>query len=217
MIRTDIVRLTVIPASAFRQKLSAGGSGIVIMSKDGKQPGIASISKTSGEPILSPNTNESIYPAEAFREAIALTARMPYKKQSSVRSRKLTAPAETKEEAEALKEEAKVAGSEDYRCIISAYTDRSGKFSYELLNKDLIKFAHTSSVARRMFEDAASVEEIRSYVVRTKFRNITGNDELSDAEADSISALLDEMNPKGLFKDLNDDIRKKLKEAKGKK
>ena len=216
MIRTDVVKLTVIPASAFRQKLPAGGSGSVIMREGIAQPGLASISKTSGEPILSPNTKESVYPAEAFKEAIELTARMPYKKQSAVRSKKLTAPKETKEEADALKEEAKVADSEEYRCIISAYTDKYGKFSYELLNKDLIKFTHTSSVARKMFADMASAADIRKYVVRTKFRNITGNSELSDDEVNKIAALLDEMNPKGLFKDLNDDIRKKLKEAKGK-
>ena len=214
MIRTDVVKLTVISASAFRQKLPAGGSGIVIMREGYAQPGLASISKTSGDPILSPNTKESAYPVEAFKEAIELTARMPYKKQSTVRSKKLAAPKETKEEADALKEEAKVADSEEYRCIISAYTDKYGKFSYELLNKDLIKFAHTSSVARKMFADMASAADIRKYVVRTKFRNITGNADLSDDEINKIAALLDEMNPKGLFKDLNDDIRRKLKAAK---
>ena len=31
MIRTDTVQLTVIPAVAYRQKLTAGGSGIVIL------------------------------------------------------------------------------------------------------------------------------------------------------------------------------------------
>ena len=55
MIRTDTVTLTVIPAVAFRQKLPAGGSGVTILRYDAKQPGIASISKTSGEPIPAAN------------------------------------------------------------------------------------------------------------------------------------------------------------------
>ena len=48
MIRTETVTLTVIPAVAYRQKLPAGGSGIVIVRNDREQPGIASISKSSG-------------------------------------------------------------------------------------------------------------------------------------------------------------------------
>ena len=62
MIRTETVTLTIIPAVAYRQKLTAGGSGIVILRKNAKQPGIASISKTSGEAILSQNINEKYYP-----------------------------------------------------------------------------------------------------------------------------------------------------------
>ena len=41
MVRTDIVELTVIDAVAFRQKLTAGGSGITILRYDAEQPGIA--------------------------------------------------------------------------------------------------------------------------------------------------------------------------------
>ena len=85
MIRTDTVDLTVIKAVAFRQKLMSGGSGITILRYDMDQPGIASISKTSGEPIPTDNTPADVYPAEAFREAIKLTAGMPYKKRGGVR------------------------------------------------------------------------------------------------------------------------------------
>ena len=38
MIRTDIVNLTVIDAVAFRQKLTAGGSGVTILRYDIDQP-----------------------------------------------------------------------------------------------------------------------------------------------------------------------------------
>ena len=54
MIRTDVVNLTVIEAVAFRQKLTAGGSGVTIFRYGIDQPGIASISKTSGEAIPCP-------------------------------------------------------------------------------------------------------------------------------------------------------------------
>ena len=84
MIRTNAVALSTIKAVAYRQKLLSGGSGIVILREDSAQPGIASISKTSGEPILTANTSKKLFPAEAFKEAIELTAGMPYKKQGKV-------------------------------------------------------------------------------------------------------------------------------------
>ena len=56
MLRTKSVKLTVIPAMAFRVKLNEGPS-ITIQRADCEQPGIASISRTSGEATPSKNTN----------------------------------------------------------------------------------------------------------------------------------------------------------------
>ena len=39
------------------------------------------------------------------------------------------------------------------------------KLSYERLNKDRIKFAHSSSKARKMIEDGAKLEEIREFII----------------------------------------------------
>ena len=72
MLRTTAVELTTIPAAAFRIK-TADGPSITVQRDDYKQPGIASISRTSGEPIPSKNTNLKKYPLEAFREAIEKT------------------------------------------------------------------------------------------------------------------------------------------------
>ena len=101
MVRTNVVPLSVIKAIAYRQKLPAGGSGIVIIREDSAQPGIASISKTSGEPIPTATTPKKLFPPEAFREAIALTARLPYKKQGVVKLKGETAPIEAEPEKEA--------------------------------------------------------------------------------------------------------------------
>ena len=59
MIRTNIVKLSVIDAVAYRQRLKKGGAGIVVIREGAKQPGIASISKTSGEAIPADNTPKS--------------------------------------------------------------------------------------------------------------------------------------------------------------
>ena len=83
-----------------------------------------------------------------------------------------------------------------------------------MLNKDLIQFAHRSSKVRKMRIDGERVEAIRLYITGTKFRNITGDPELTDAQVLIITELLDEMSPKGVFKEFNSEIRKSLKAAK---
>ena len=217
MIRTDLVTLTAIPAAAYRQKLPSGGSGVVIVRRDAAQPGLASISKTSGKPIPSDNTPADLYPVEAFREAIALTAGMPYTKRGPVRLTDDGAARDAAgaEDAAAAEEETLI-DSDEYRAILAVYTDKAGKFSYELLNRDLIKFAHTSSRVRAMIAEHASVETIRLYTVGAKFRNLTGNRNLTDAQVLKMASLLDDVSSKGVFRVFNDEIRQKLRAAKKK-
>lgn len=209
MIRTSSVKLTTLPAVAYREKLAKGGSGIVIVRSDATQPGIASISKTSGEPIPSANTSADLYPVEAFKEAMELTAGMPYRKQGKPKPVLIEVPEEEVPEIEV------VVDSSEYQAVVDAYTDKSGKLSYALLNKDLIQFVHRSSVARRMIAAGEPEEAIRAYAVGAKFRTITGNGDLTDEQALKMAELLDEVSPKGVFKELNAEIRAKL--GKGKK
>ena len=215
MIRTGIVNLTVIPAIAYRQKLPAGGSGIVILRGDTAQPGIASISKSSGDAIPTVNTSLKSFPMEAFAEAIKLTFGMPYRKLGGVKFVD-NKPADAEEDAaEALPEEVIVDGKE-YLAVVEAYTDKNGKLSYDLINKDMIKFAHSSSKARTMIAERETEEVIRQYVVGMKLRNITGNRDLTDAQVQKMVEMLDEVSPKGVFKEFNDALRLQLKAAKKK-
>ena len=206
MIRTNVVNLTSIKGIAYRQKLPSGGSGIVILREKAKQPGIASISKTSGEAIPTANTSKRLYPKKAFAEAMALTAGLPYKKQGKVQMNDISLPEEPVTE-EPVKEEV-VVDSEEYGKIVEKYLDKDGKLSYELLNKDMIKFAHSSSIVRKMVQEGGSVEDIRLYAVGTKFRSITGNSSLTDAQVLVMVELLDEVSPKGVFKEFNDALWK---------
>lgn len=212
MIRTSVVELSTIDGVAYRTKLPAGGSGIVILTEGEKQPGIASISKTSGEAIPAKNNPKGVYPQEAFDEAIALTTGLPYKKLGPVKYTKRKAVEEAPEAASEPEEV--VVDSAEYEKIVEKYTDKNGKLSYELLNKDMIKFLHSSSTARQMVADQKTPEEIRLYVAGSKFRSITGNHELTDEQVEKIAELLDEVYPKGVFKEFNDEIRKGLAAAK---
>ena len=212
MIRTDIVVLSVIKGVAYRQKLPSGGSGVVIIREDAAQPGIASISKTSGEAIPAANTPKKLYPQEAFNEAIALTAGLPYKKQGSV---KLNGESISEEPAPKEEEpEDVIVNSDEYLKIVAKYTDKTGKLSYTLLNKDMIKFAHCSSIVRKMIGEGAKAKDIVRYVVGAKFRSITRNADLTDAQIQKMIDLLDEVSPKGALKEFNEEIRRSLKAQK---
>ena len=206
MIRTNIVYLTCIEAIAFRQKLVDGGSGITVLRSDTKQPGIASISTKTGEPIPSKNTNTKLYPLEAFQEAMTLTTGMPYKKQGSV---KYTPEMVEVVEEEVVPEEV-IINEDEYQMIVDTYLDKNGKLSYDLLNKEMIKFLKSSKVVQDMIAERKSAASIRNYIISNKFKNITGNDDLTSKELKEMVDRLDAMYPKGVFKEFNEEIRKAL-------
>ena len=216
MIRTNSVTLTTLPAVAYRQKFASGGSGIVIVRSDATQPGIASVSKTSGEAIISSNTPRDLYPQEAFEEAKALTAGMPYRKQGKPKPYFVETAAEETPvvEDEPIPEVEVLIDSDEYQRLVDAYTDKDGRLSYALLNKELIQFAHGSEMVSRMLAAGESEEAIRLYIVGTKFRNVTGNKNLTDEQVRKMAELLDEVSPKGVFKELNAELRTKLGERK---
>ena len=218
MIRTKVVELSVIPGIAFRQKFAHGGAGITLMRYDYKQPGLATISTHTGEPVLSENTNIKKYPPEAFKEAMELTFGLPYKKLNSVKitDEKVKEVQEKTKEELAIEEEYVVIDSADYQKLLDKYTDKNGKFSYDLMNKDFIRFAKSSSIVRDMVAEGESAAKIRNYVVTNKIRNITGDDDLSDKQINQITDMLAEGTNKGVFKELDAEIRKMLGAGKGK-
>ena len=209
MIRTSVVELTTIPAVAYRQKLPAGGSGITICRYGEKQEGIASISTRTSKAIPAANCPLDKYPPEAFAEAIELTRGLPYKKLG-----KVTVLKKSFKEAEPKEEEEIKVDLADYEKLAEKYTDKTGKLSYELINKDLIKLFKSSSVARRLVEEQATPAKISRYVVGTKFRDVTGNKDLTDRQVKLLSDMLDNVYPRGVFRELNDEIRKALGKAK---
>lgn len=207
MIRTKTVTLSTIKAIAFRQKLTSGGSGITIMRDDCKQPGIASISNKTGEPIPTANTDLEKYPLEAFKEAMELTNGFPYKKQKGVKVNEKMFPEET---VEVNEEEEVIIDSDEYNKIIDKYTDKTGKLSYDLMNNDFIKFAKSSTIVNKMVEERKSLASIRNYIISNRLKNITGNDDLTSKELKKIVEMLDEVSPKGVYKELNNELKKML-------
>ena len=204
MLRTKSVKLTVIPGVAFRIK-SADGPSITIQRADYEAAGIASISRTSGGPIPSANTNMKMYPIEAFEEAIEKTNGLPFKRGKGAKADKKM----FKEKKEKPVEEV-IIDSDEYQKVVDHYSDKNGKLSYDLLNKDFIRFAHSSSIVRKMIEEGTTVAKLRNYISCNKIRNITGNDKLTDKEVKKMVELLDETYAKGIFKELNEELKRML-------
>lgn len=217
MIRTNSVTLSSLPSAiAYRRKAPSGGSALVIVRAETPQPGIATISKTSGKPILAANTSAELYPEEAFEEALTLTAGMPYRKQGKPAAPQATeAAVEEAIEDEPIEEEIEVViDSVEYQRLLDAYTTKEGKLSYDLMNKEMIQFAHKSEMVARMVAAGEPEEAIITYVVGTKFRNATGNKELTDEQVAAMAELIDEVSPRGAFKELKRTIRSMLGKAK---
>ena len=119
------------------------------------------------------------------------------------------APVDTAPEAaEEVTPDDVVVDSADYQKVVAYYTDKNGKLSYELLNRNLIKFAHSSKTVRSMLDEGESVKKVRTYIITSKFRTVTGNRNLSEEQAVRIGELLDEVSPKGVFKELDAELHK---------
>jgi hypothetical protein len=84
---------------------------------------------------------------------------MPYSKRGRVKlsispsDAEVDADAEAEAEAEAEDPEDKVTiDSAEYAAVVSAYTNKKGELSYDLLNKDFIQFAHSSKIVGDMVQ-----------------------------------------------------------------
>ena len=218
VIRTRLVELSSLEAVAYRQKLRGGQAGVVILRHDSAQPGLALLNRHSGEADLAAHTPADLFPPEAFQEALELTAGLPYSSRGPVRSpAAVVAPAAAATpsplDEEHTAEEIATVNSADYAAIVKAYTNKKGELSYELLNKALIQAARSNPYVAEMVARKATLEDIRDHVLKANFEAVTGNRALGLAEVHRIAELLDEVSPRSVLRDLNDDLRKMLGEA----
>ena len=224
VIRTRLVELSSLEAVAYRQKLRGGQAGVVILRHDSAQPGLALLNRHSGEADLAAHTPADLFPPEAFQEALELTAGLPYSSRGPVRSPAAVpgaAVAETPAAAavpspldeEHTAEEIATVNSADYAAIVKAYTNKKGEISYELLNKTLIQAARSNPYVAEMVARKATLEEIRDHVLKANFEAVTANRALGLAEVHRIVELLDDVSPRSVLRELNEDLRKMLGEA----
>jgi ribonuclease HI len=214
MIRTKIVELSTIEAAAYRQKLMGGKSEVVVMRYDTAQPGLATFSRNTGDPVPNANVNLDLYPLDVFKEALELTHGLPYAKRGAVKLSGQPPETETETEADATEDEATV-DSAEYAAVVEAYTNKKGELSYDLINKDFIQFAHSSKLVGELLTNRVAEDHIRNHIVKVKLEQVTGNRDLTEAQAQRIVDMLDEVSPRYVFRELNDEIRRMLSQSKG--
>ncbi len=217
IVRTMLVELSTIPGVAYRQKLLSG-TGLVVMRYGTTQPGLATLSRTSGDPVPASNANLDLYPINAFREAFALTSGLPFSRRGKVQLIELASP--PKPDTTSAIEDAplvdfSIVDSPEYQAVLDAYTSQKGELSFHLLNKDFIQFASSSKTMAEMIASNATIEDLRNHAVRAKFETLTGNTRLTDTQLNGIVELLDEISPRSAFREFEDELRRMLSQAKG--
>ena len=209
IVRTKTVELTVIPAIAYKQKLSAGGAGIKILRLDVEATAAATLDKSTGEAIPYGKVDEALFPIAAFEEAIELTLGMPYSGRQNIRidTSKYVEKTEEPEQEEIMD----MVNSDEYKAIVERYSDEKDKLNYTLMNKDFIKFASKSKTVEDMVKNSALTEEILLFIIKSRATFIANKKEsLDDKEVIALIETLDEINTRSAFKELKNHINKML-------
>ena len=214
IIRTKAVELSTIPAIAYKQKLSTGGAGIKILHTDG-QTAVCTIDKrTSG---LTPYgiVDETIFPMDAFDEALELTNSLPYSSRGNIKLSALDVKQPEDVTEQAPPEQVDMTLSREYKAIVERYSDEKGKLNYTLMNKDFIQFASKSKVVSELVGAGADQDEILVTIVKSRSTELSRQKESLDN--DSVLLLietLDEIDPRSAFKELKAHINRMLAKSK---
>ena len=211
IIRTKAVELTAIPAIAYKQKLSSGGAGIKLMRIDSEQSAVCTIDRRSGEAVPYSKFDESLFPPEAFDEALELTDGLPYSARGNISVKAATQLQKDDVAEEAPAEQVDMTLSPEYKAIVERYSDEKGKMNYKLMNKEFIQFAAKSKTVADLISGKASQDEILTFIIKSRAALAAGSkDSLDDASTALLIETLDEIDPRSAFKELKTFINRLL-------
>ena len=216
MIRTEAVQMTSIKGLTYKQKLVAGGAGITIITPDDKA--VFTIDKRDGRCIPYGKVDEKVFTKAITEEALIFTRGLPYKKLDIVSKvyaddhyDEIPTSPEVEEDD---KDVIDVIASAEYKEFIAQYTDKTDKFSYQLMNKDLIQFASRSTIVNKMIAEKADVEAIVRYIIKSKAADLARNEGMDEDMLTAFIDTFDSMNTRSAFKELNLHLRGQLSRIK---
>ena len=211
IIRTSAVELSSIPAIAYKQKLSAGGSGLKLYRLDQDAQAVFTIDRRTGGALPFGKVDVRLFPDFAIEEALELTVGAPYSARGKVKITGFDTPKEPEDVEETETEAIDMVGSDEYVAIVDRYTDDRGKMNYRLMNKDFIQFAAKSKTIADMVGKRALEQDILIHILKNRASFLAGKkDSLSDAEVLQLIETLDEIDPRSTFKELKNHIRRML-------
>jgi len=212
IIRTQAMELSTIPAIAYKQKLSAGGSGLKLQRLDLEAAAVFTLDRRTAEAIPYGTYDVSLFPEEAVQEALDLTLGLPYASRGKIVVKgNASLAAETEDVTEDQEEAVDMVDSDEYQAIVFRYSDERGRLNYALMNKDFIQFAAKSKVVGEMLGGNSAEEAILVFIVKSRATFLSGKKEsLTDAQVIALIESLDEIDPRSAFKELRAWIRRRL-------
>jgi hypothetical protein len=215
IIRTKVVELNTLPAIAYKIKLASGGSGIKLHRTDVEETAFAVIDKRTGDAIPDGRVKADLFPSEAFDEAVEELAGLPYSARGKVR----IAVSEAREDDEVVETtpeectqaEIQMLYSDEFNAIVDRFTDEHGKMNYALMNKQFMQFAQSSKVVADLCGKKAKQDDILVFIVQNRAAFLANKREnISEAQAKALIDAIEDIDPRGAFKELKLYIRKKL-------
>ena len=211
IIRTSAVELSSIPAIAYKLKLQAGGAGLKLFRLDTEATAVFTIDKRTVSVTPYGPYNAELFPEEAVREAYDLTQGLPYSARGKINVKVFETKADAEDVTEEEVEAVDMVDSDEYDAIVDRYSDENGKMNYQLMNKDFIQFAAKSKVVQEMVASKRLEADILTFIIKSRATFLTGKkDSLSDKEVAALIETLDEIDPRGAFKELKAHIRRML-------
>jgi len=196
---------------AFKQKLNTGGSGITIMTPD--ESATFTINKRDGKCVPYGKVDTTIFTEAAVNEVLEKTQSLPYRRLGKITKVHIDTPCEespAEQEVEDEKCDIDVITSAEYAAFIEKYSDKTGKFSHQLMNKDLMQFAAKSGVVSKKLAEKESVDIIVRYVVRSKAADLAGKKDMDDKTLKAFIEVIDSICTRSAFKELNAYLRSRL-------
>ena len=210
MIRTEAVKLKSINARAFKQKLSAGGTGITIITPH--ERAVFTVNKRDGLCVPYGKVNSEVFTDKVINEALERTTGLPYKrlgKINKVHPDNKCDEGLIEHETDDEKSDIDVMASKEYIEFVAQYTDKHNKFSYQLMNKELMQFAARSNIVSKKITEKDDVESIVRYIVRSKAADLARNKGMDDEMLTAFIDTLDSMETRSAFKELRAYLRDK--------
>ena len=217
MIRTEAVKTATIPGMAFRQKLQAGGTGITIITPH--ERATFTVNKRDGSCVPYGKVNEKVFTESVIKEVLDLTMGLPYRRLGSITKVHVNKPCEespVEHEVDDEKADIDIISSAEYAAFIEKFSDKKGRFSHQLMNKELMQFAAKSGVVNKKLAMKEDTEMILRYVVRSKAAKLARRKEMDDDTLTAFIETIDSICTRSAFKELNAYLRDRLSRRKRK-